>query len=253
MAHRNSPPRRTRIPAAGFSKEDETNMSAPSAKSLFRAMSGKAVTADGGMFGSDLPEALKPAQERDPLDYDPTPAEATEAFLAVEGDRMRQIGGPVWESAVGGGHMARVLQKNGFHVRGSDIVQREHAITCLGSFYDFRTRPANLMVTNPPYCEVNARDGHGRWLRHAFDLGIPYIAMLLNWEWIAARINGLDELHERFPVSRAYVCCWKIDFRGAGAPPQRNAWLVWDRDWQGETVLRRLYREAGQPKQGNLI
>ena len=77
--------------------------------------------------------------------------------------------------------------------------------------------------------------------------------MLLNWDWIAARINGMDELHARFSVSRAYVCTWKIDFRGGGSPPQRNGWLVWDRDWQGETVLRRLFRDHPDKKQGVLL
>ena len=77
--------------------------------------------------------------------------------------------------------------------------------------------------------------------------------MLLNWDWIAARINGMDELHTLLPASRVYICCWKIDFRGLGAPPQRNGWLVWDADWQGETVLRRLYRESRMDRQEVLL
>ncbi|MEI4262750.1 hypothetical protein [Roseovarius sp. D0-M9] len=110
------------------------------------------------------------------------------------------------------------------------------------------------MRENQPYNEARTHAGHGRWLKHIEALGITYAAMLLNWDWIAARINGMDAIHERFPVSRAYVCTWKIDFRGGGSPPQRNAWLVWDREWQGETVLRRLYREAGASAgQGVLI
>jgi hypothetical protein len=56
----------------------------------------------------------------------------------------------------------------------------------------------------------------------------------------------MDAIDEIYPVSCIYVCCWKIDFRGLGAPPQRNAFLIWDLDHQGETVLRRLYRETGR-------
>jgi hypothetical protein len=233
---------------------------AASTKSLFKATKQKRHVDRSQSVIAGLHDQTKPADVRDPLDYDPTPIDATLAFLGAEGDRMREIGGPVWEPAVGGGHMARGLEHAGFEVIGSDIVNRGWPRTITRPFYSWDgthrnmgCAPARLLVTNPPYNEVSARDGHGRWLRHIMDLGVPYAAMLLNWDWIAARINGMDELHQLFPVSRAYVCTWKIDFRGLGSPPQRNGWLVWDREWQGETVLRRLYKEAGDPKQEKLL
>lgn len=197
--------------------------------------------------------APKPQPVRDPLDYDPTPADATAAFLAVEGDRMREIGGPVWEPAVGGGHMADELKRDGFEVIGSDIVDRGYPGTIVRPFYAWTSPPARIKVTNPPYNEVSARDGHGRWLRHCYEQGIPYVAMLLNWDWIAARMNGMDELHDLFPVSRAYVCCWKIDFRGGGSPPQRNGWLVWDFEHTGPTTLHRLFRDPPDKRQKEMF
>lgn len=198
----------------------------------------------------DWPEQVRPDDAvRDPLDYAPTPPEATRAFLGVEGDRIRQIGGPVWEPAVGGGHMAREIHRAGFDVIGNDVVDRGWPGTVLRSFYDYDAPPARIIVTNPPYNEVSARDGHGRWLRHIEALGVDYAAMLLNWDWIAARKNGMDELHARFPPARVYVCCWKIDFSGGGSPPQRNGWFVWDRAHSGSTELRRLFKEAGEPVQ----
>lgn len=235
-------------------------MSATSAKSLFQATKAKRRVHPAQIIMGELPEQRKPREARDPLDYDPTPADATAAFLAAEGDRIRQIGGRVWEPAVGGGHMACELQRHGFDVVGSDIVDRGWPGTIVRPFYswtgdpaDMGQAPADIIITNPPYNEVNARDGQGRWLAHIEALGVRYAAMLLNWDWIAARMNGMDELHDRFPVSRAYVCTWKIDFRGGGSPPQRNGWLVWDRDWQGETVLRRLFRDAPDGRQGELL
>ena len=228
-------------------------MTARSTKPLFNAIKRKPRAHPAQMLIGGLPEQRKPDAPRDPLDYDPTPPEATRAFLAAEGARLREIGGAIWEPAVGGGHMAGELQRHGFDVLGSDVVDRGWPGVDLRSFYDFTTAPADIIITNPPYCEISARDGHGRWLKHVEALGVRYAAFLLNWDWIAARINGMDELHSRFPVSRAYVCCWKIDFRGGGSPPQRNGWLVWDRDWQGETVLRRLFREAVPSTQEPLL
>lgn len=226
-------------------------MSAPSAKSLFQATRRK--QSAGPAIFDDLPEQQKPREARDPLDFDPTPPEATAAFLAVEGERLREIGGPVWEPAVGAGHMADEIRRHGFDVIGSDVVDRGWPGATVRSFYEFSTAPCDILITNPPYNEINSRDGHGRWLRHVEAIGVRYAAMLLNWDWLAARQNGMDELHETFPVSRAYVCCWKIDFRGGGSPPQRNGWLVWDRDWRGETVLRRLLRDHPDPRQEVLI
>ena len=227
-----------------------------STKNLFRATKAKPLPPDALFDAADLPRQDIPQESyRDPLDYAPTPPEATRAFIGVEGDRMRQIGGPVWEPAVGAGHMARPLQEAGFDVIGSDVVDRGHPGVILTDFYEWGQdggppAPAQIIVTNPPYNEVSARDGHGRWLRHIEAMqDVRYAAMLLNWDWIAARQNGMDELHARFPPARVYVCCWKIDFTGKGSPPQRNGWLVWDRDHTGPTTLHRLFKEAGDPPQ----
>ena len=228
-------------------------MTAPSAKSLFRATKPRRRIHPAQVIIGNLPEQRKADDVRDPLDYDPTPPDATAAFLVAEGDRLREIGGAIWEPAVGGGHMADEMSRHGYDVIGSDVVDRGWPDTIIKSFYEWTDAPSDILITNPPYCEISARDGHGRWLKHVEALGVRYAAFLLNWDWIAARINGMDELHARFPVSRAYVCAWKIDFRGGGSPPQRNGWLVWDRDWQGETVLRRLFRERGDTRQGELL
>lgn len=229
---------------------------AASTKPLFQAIKCKRVEQP---VLAEFPKGQKSAPIRDALDYDPTPPDATAAFLAAEGDRLREIGGAIWEPAVGGGHMADELTRHGFDVIGSDVVDRAWPGTIVRPFYAWSGAPlamamppAKIKITNPPYSEMTARDGHGRWLRHCRDLKLPYVAMLLNWDWMAARINGMDHLHQIYPVSRAYLCCWKIDFRGGGSPPQRNGWLVWDADWQGETVLRRLFRHPPDPRQGGL-
>lgn len=227
-------------------------MSAPSAKALFRATKPKGPNGPRLFTEAALPPQTAPSA-RDPLDYDPTPSDATEAFLAVEGKFIHAHDGPVWESAVGGGHMANVIRARGHVVIGSDIVDRGWQGMIVRSLYDFSEAPARKMITNPPYCEINARDGHGRWLRHALGLGCDYIALLLNADWAAARINGLDELMHDHPPSVEYLCCWKIDFRGGGSPPQRNSWFVWDKKrpalGANTWVRSRLYREVPDPRQ----
>ncbi|WP_221930560.1 hypothetical protein [Thalassovita litoralis] len=200
------------------------------------------------MFRSTGKTAKNPkAREKD--DFYPTPPEPTRALLAVEGQRLRQLGA-VWEPACGDGAMAREIEAFGLPVIASDMVDRGWPGATIRSFYDYDTAQAKAMVTNPPYKEINARDGQGRWLSHALNIGCDYLAMLLNWDWPAAA--GLAPLLARHPISRVYVCRWKIDFTGDGAPPQRNAWFIWDRALsEQETVLRFLDRKDG--RQGELL
>lgn len=230
-------------------------MSAASAKGLFLAT--KAKPAAGVPLIADLPRQVALSPLRDPLDYDPTPPDATEAFLAVERDFILAHGRRVWETAVGAGHIACVLQRHGFEVIGNDVEDRGWPGLILSSFYDFHEPLAPIQFTNPPYCEVNARNGHGRWIRHALSLRPGYLALLLSADWPAARINGFDALMHDYPPSLEYLCCWKIDFRGGGQAPQRNSWFVWDTNrppLAPNTWPRtRLYRDAPDPRQGVLL
>ena len=227
-------------------------MSAPSAKPLFQATKPKPKIDPRQVVMSDMPEAEAPVLAapvgRDPLDFDPTPPDATAAFLAAEIDHIRAHGQGFWETAVGAGHIAKVLDAHGFEVLGNDVVDRGWPDVQLGSFYESKVTRAPVQITNPPYNEINSRDGHGRWLRHSMDLQMAYTALLLNADWAAARQNGFDDLFAKYPPTVEYLCCWKIDFRGDGSPPQRNSWFVWDanrppRD-DGAWLRKRLYRNG---------
>ena len=202
-------------------------MSVVSAKALFRAT---------GKTSTDV----SPREEHD---FYPTPYEVTRALLAYEGERLRQLGS-VWEPACGDGAMAREIEAYGLPVISSDLIDRGCPRAEIRSFYDFGVTMAPAIVTNPPYCEINARDGKGRWLDHAMSIGAEYVAFFLNADWHCA--SGLSDILDRHPISRVYSCRWKVDFTGKGSPPQRNAWFIWDKMWHGETVLRFMDRRDGR-------
>lgn len=205
-------------------------MTAPSAKPLFRAISGRhSRTARQGTL-LDLPESA-PADQRRALDFYPTgQPEAIRALLSRDGARLRQLGS-VWEPAAGAGDLSREIAAAGLPCAVSDIADHGCPGVTLRSFYDWPDSPAPAIITNPPYAEINARDGRGRWLRHSLAMpGWRYLALLLSWDWPAARQNGLGALLDADPFSWCYLMRWKLDFTGQGSPPQRNAWFVWDRD-----------------------
>jgi hypothetical protein len=196
-----------------------------SARGLFRAT------------GNTAHEALP----RETHDFYPTPPEVTRAFLAVERDQIeahaKRAGNLIWEPAAGDGAMARVLAEAGFSVHRSDLIDRG----CGAELVDFLAvgqRRADVIVTNPPYNLINARDGQGRWLSQSLGLGCSYVALFLNWDWPAAK--ALAPILARHPISRAYLCRFRVDFTGKGAPPQKNGWFVWDAAWRGETAFRFL-------------
>lgn len=201
---------------------------ARSTKALFRATKPKLHRGDG--FAADWPEARAPEDGRRDDDFYPTgQPEAVRALMTAEWLRLEDLG-MVWEPAVGDGALAREIGAAGLAVIGSDIVDRGWPVTQLRSFYDFDKSLAPAIITNPPYSEINARDGHGRWLRHTLDMpGWEYCALLLSWDWPAARANGLGAMLDAHPFSRCYLMRWKLDFTGAGSPPQRNAWFIWDK------------------------
>ena len=190
----------------------------------------------------------KDASPRRAYDFYPTPPNVTRAFLAYEGDRLRELGS-VWEPACGDGAMVREIEAFGLSCIASDLIDRGFGASELRSFYDFSERQAPAIITNPPYCEINARDGKGRWLEHALSLGAEYVAFFLNADWPYA--SGLSQLLEQNPISRVYGCRWKVDVTGKGSPPQRNAWFIWDRRWKGETAFRLMDRK--EPQQTDLF
>lgn len=167
-------------------------------------------------------------------DFYPTPWEGTAAFLAREMDVLVALGGRVWECACGDGAMARVMAQCGLNVRATDKVARGY-----GFRSDFLSEPPPgrpwPIVTNPPYCDRLPE----RFVRHAFGIGAPYIALLLKSNyWHAAERQGL---RRELPPRRAHPLGFRLDFLGQASPTMDCTWWVWD--WRPEIGPHPLYCE----------
>jgi len=225
-----------------------------SAKALFRATKAKPHVPDGqGALMGDLPRASKPIeQDRRANDFYPTgQPEAIRALLAKDGARIRALGA-VWEPACGDGALVREIRGAGIPCEASDLIDRGCPDSWLGDFFAIGQSQAPAIITNPPFNLINARDGHGRWLRHTLNMtGWRYCALLLSWDWPAARSNGLGALLDANPFSYCYLMRWKLDFTGGGSPPQRNAWFVWIRGWD-EVPMQMRFMDREDGRQGAL-
>lgn len=225
-----------------------------SARALFRAIKAKPAPDTRQAALIDTPKSKRPAvdRRRDHDFYATGQTGAIRGLLAMDGDIIRACG-TVWEPACGAGDLVRPIRDAGIPCCASDLIDRGCPDSWQADFFScFRSRGAAI-ITNPPYNLINARDGHGRWLRHTLDMpGWSYLALLLSWDWPAARANGLGDLLDRHPFSYCYLMRWKLDFTGEGSPPQRNAWFVWRRDWT-EVPMQMRFMDRTDNRQGALI
>lgn len=228
-----------------------------SAKSLFRATRSKPTGEDLALFQAE--ESRKPQEARRPDDFYPTgQPEAIRALLAYDGPRIRECEN-VWEPACGDGALVREIRAAGIPCSASDLVNRGCPDSWQADYFTCLQSRGRAIITNPPFNLINARDGKGAWLRHTLAMpGWDYLALLLSWDWPAARQNGLGAMLDAQPFSWCYLMRWKLDFTGEGSPPQRNAWFVWDmRDRRGPGMATRhpdfRWMDREDARQGVLI
>jgi hypothetical protein len=213
-------------------------MTAASARGLFRATGNKPKPTVQMQLDGSLAR-VEGGLERESDDFYPTPPEPTRALLHAEINRLRDFG-MIWEPAAGDGAMVNLIREVGLLCHGTDLIDRGAGFE-IRDFYDFATAESPAIVTNPPFSECGWGNGKARWLKHALDvLDVDYMALLMNWGWPGA--GGLKHFYAAHPPARVYLMRWKIDFTGQGAPPMLNAWFIWDKQHEGETVLRMLDR-----------
>jgi len=114
--------------------------------------------------------------------------------------------------------------------------------------------PAKIHFHKPALRRDTTR-GHGRWLRHTFDLwGVRYVAMLLSWEldcWPHERAGRPAAMSSplRVPMSVA----WKIDFRGQRTGPATQRLLVWDRRLAGLKPCCAVVQDDNAQRSGEVL
>lgn len=225
-----------------------------SARALFRAMKAKPEADHRQAALMDMPKAKRqrPGIRREHDFYATGQTDAIRGLLAEDGDMIRARG-TVWEPACGAGDLVQPIRAAGIPCSASDLIDRACPDSWQADFFSCLRSRGGAIITNPPYNLINARDGHGRWLRHTLDMpGWDYLALLLSWDWPAARANGLGELLDSNPFSYCYLIRWKLDFTGEGSPPQRNAWFVWRRGW-AEVPMQMRFMDRVDNRQGALL
>src|SRR5262249_38083763 len=110
-------------------------------------------------------------------------------------------------------------------------------LACLGikaigtdeDFFSFTAPPAggSHLITNPPYCENRRGEEAERFIEHALELGVPYVAMLLRNDFDSA--IGRQRLFRDNPMFAGKVVLlnrikW---FVGPSSPSDNHSWFLW--------------------------
>lgn len=172
-------------------------------------------------------------KERQSKDYYATPFIATEKLLTVE-----KFSENIYEPFVGGGHISMVLEKNGYKVRNSDIVDRGYHDTEIIDFLNCNDEPIDAdIISNPPYkyvlecwqkaCE-RITEGHK-------------VAFMLKLTFLEGKAR--KELFKKYPPSRLHVfseritCAMNGEFEKYHSSAIAHGWFVYEKGNKNNPVV----------------
>ena len=160
--------------------------------------------------------------KRRPLDYYPTPPEATRALIAAERPWLRRYR-TIWEPCGRGGAIARELAAQQWATHATDLVP-DPANDCAGAdLFSIKTAPHPAVVTNFPFALARPMICHLWGV-----LEVEYIAALFKATFLNCGESAVLE-REGMGATRRWDVTWRLDFTDQGNPTMDCVWLVWDR------------------------
>ena len=163
-------------------------------------------------------------------DFYATPHETTEALLRVE-----TFAGEIWEPCCGQGHIATVLQKHGYAVEATDLVDRGFGRPRIDFLME--TTQRDNIVTNPPYGALALP-----MARQATRLAKGKVALLLKLQFL----EGIERksFFEQRPPARVWVFSKRQSLMKNGehfdGGMMALAWFVWEPVTPDNTVIKWL-------------
>ena len=173
--------------------------------------------------------------ERQAEDYYATEPKATEWLCKLE-----HFAGPILEPSCGEGHIAKVLMAHGYEVECRDLVNRGFGISGKDFLAIDNTTWQGDIITNPPYKFAL------EFVRKALSI-IPNghkVAMFLKIQFLEGKARR--QLFVSNPPKTVWVsssrlkCAMNGEFDAVGSSASCYAWFVWEKGYQGDTVVRRF-------------
>lgn len=171
--------------------------------------------------------------DRQAEDYYATEPKATEWLCKLESFK-----GPILEPSCGEGHMAKVLMAHGYEVVARDLVDRGFGTAGMDFLAIDNTAWQGDIITNPPYKFAL------EFVRKALAI-IPNghkVAMFLKIQFLEGKARR--KLFDSTPPKTVWVSSSRLkgamngDFDAVGSSASCYAWFVWEKGYQGNTVVR---------------
>lgn len=173
--------------------------------------------------------------ERQKHDYYATEPKAIELLLDVE-----DFDDNVWECACGEGHLSKVLEKRGYIVRSTDLIDRGYGRGGVDFLQQTETFRGDI-ITNPPYKYAT------EFVYKALEL-IPKgnkVAMFLKLQFLEGKKR--KKLFQEHPPKVVYVsssrlqCAKNGEFermKAGGGSAVAYAWFVWEKGFDGDPIIK---------------
>ena len=173
-------------------------------------------------------------KERHIDDYYATEPKAME--LLLEQEKFNPL---IWECACGGGHLSKILEKNGYEVISTDLVYRgygdEESMDFLKeTFEDFN----GDIITNPPY----------KYALEFVERAIETVkqgnkvAMFLKLQFLEGQKRKQFFLENPpktvYVSSSRLICAMNGEFEKYPSSAVAYAWFVWEKGFKGNTIIK---------------
>ena len=196
--------------------------------------------------------------EREINDFYATDPKALELFLDKINEDGIKLHNDIWECACGTGNLSKILEKRGYDVLSSDLVDRGFGIggvdfleypekeliyfiensklNCIEARKDL---PISMdILTNPPY--KYALD----FVKHSLDILEDgyYAIFFLKIQFLEGKAR--KKFFENYPPKYVYVhserqkCAINNDFSKVNSSAVCYAWFIWLKGWKGEPIIR---------------
>lgn len=172
--------------------------------------------------------------ERQNEDYYATEPKAMELLLEVE-----QFSPVIWECACGGGHLAQVLENNGYEVIATDLIYRGYGDKETLNFLEETLEDfEGDIITNPPYKYAL------EFVQKALDsvnVGNK-VAMFLKLQFLEGKQR--KQFFIQNPPKVIYVsssrllCAMNGEFEKITSSAVAYAWFVWEKGFKGDPIIK---------------
>lgn len=172
--------------------------------------------------------------EREVNDYYATEPKAVR--LLLEQEKFSPL---IWECACGEGHLLKEIEKAGYQVYSTDLIDRGFGYVQDFLLSDSPPFDGFDIITNPPYSKAS------EFVDHALKIieDGHKVAMFLKIQFLEGKSR--KALFNKWPPKTIYVssgrlrCAMNGDFeRYAKANAVCYAWYVWQKGYTGETTIK---------------